>query len=137
METTADETAPGFVGDSAPLLAFLSFLAAERYGSTHALSALARRLRRECDVDTRPLEEFGDATPEDEQDRANLERLWQPAAPLAASAARAAAALRAEPDLAKLAADAPGLADLLDRLAAIACWAAERNARVRVTYYLD
>ncbi len=137
VETTSTEQPPGFTGDTAPLLAFLSFLASERYGSTHALSALARRLRREFEVDTRPLEEFGDAVPEDEQDRANLERLWQPAAPLATSAERAALALRTHRDLAKLAEDAPGLAGLLDQLAAIAQWAAERDARVRVTYRLD
>ena len=137
VETTAHEAPPALLGDTAPLLAFLSFLASERYGSTHALSALARRLRRECEVDTRPLEEFGDAVPEDDLDRANLDRLWQSAEPLAVSAERAAAALRSHADLAKLAADAPGLADLLDQLAGIARWAAARDARVRVTYRLD
>jgi hypothetical protein len=136
VETTADEPPPGFDGDTAALLAFLSFLAAERYGSTHALSALARRLRREFGVDTRPLEEFGDAEPEDDADRANLERLWQPAAPLAESAAQAAAALRTHDELAALATDAPDLATLLDRLADNARWAAARDARIRLTYLL-
>src|SRR5579875_729250 len=91
VETTAGPPPP-FTTDTAPLLVFLSFVAAERYGSTHPLSALSRRLRRDLGIDTRPFEEFSDANAEDDEDRAALERLWQPAAPLAESAARCAAA---------------------------------------------
>jgi len=133
VETTAGPPPP-FTTDTAPLLVFLSFVAAERYGSTHPLSALSRRLRRDLGIDTRPFEEFSDANAEDDEDRAALERLWQPAAPLAESAARAAAALRDHPDLQALTRDAPGLADLLDELATIARWAAAQDARIRLTY---
>ncbi len=136
VETTAAEQPPPFAGPTDDLLAFLSFLAAERYGSTHELSAAALALRRQHRIDTRPLMEFGDAVPEDDEDREILDRLWQDAAPLAEAAAASAAAIRADPQLHSLTRDYPNLPDRLDDLAAVARWAAARGARVRVTYRL-
>jgi len=125
-----------FGGDTADLLAFLSFAAAERYGSTHPLSTLARLLRREHGVDTRPFWEFDAAEPEDEEDRAALARLWQAGEPLAAAATAAAAALRGDSRLAALARDFPGLPARLEELAAIARAAAASGKRLRLTYRL-
>lgn len=127
---------PSFRGDTADLLAFLSFAAAERYGSTHPLSTLARRLRRAHGVDIRPFWEFDAAEPEDDEDRAALARLWQPGGPLAAASAAAARALRDDPQLAELARDFPCLPDRLDELAQLAGDAAARGQRLRLTYRL-
>ena len=148
VETTAGETAgetvdgeavdpaPSFRTDPEQLLAFLSFGAAERYGSLHPLSGVVNLLRRRHDVDTRPLLSFGDAVPGDEEDERELERLWQEPGPLAEAAAGAAAAIRTNERLSSLARDFPRLPDLLDDLAAIARWAADRGARIRLTYRL-
>lgn len=125
-----------FGGDSADLVAFLSFTAAERYGSTHPLSTLARLLRRDHAVDTRPFWEFDDAEPADDEDRAALERLWQPGEPLAVACAAAAGALRSDAQLAALARDFPCLAERLEDLAAIAAAAARAGQHVRLTYRL-
>ena len=82
VETAAAAPHPGFRGDTADLLAFLSFAAAERYGSTHPLSGAARLLRKQHDVDTRPFWDFDAADAEDEEDRRELERIWQDGGPL-------------------------------------------------------
>lgn len=136
VEFDAGGRPPPFRGDTADLLAFLSFAAAERYGSTHPLSTLARRLRREHGVDTRPFWEFDAAEPEDDEDRAALARLWQPGEPLAAASAAAARALREDRQLATPARDFPCLADRLDDLATIARAAAAAGQRLRLTYRL-
>jgi hypothetical protein len=136
VETSDRESPEPFAGSTADLLAFLSFGAAERYGSTHELSALARLLRRKHRIDTRPLFEFGDADPEDDEDRRLLERLWVEATPLAEACAAVAAAIRDDPELAALARDFPALPQRLDEIAAMARRAATRGARLRVTYRL-
>ncbi len=136
VETTASEPHPGFRTDPQNLLTFLSFGASERYGSLHPLSGVANLLRRRHDVDVMPLLTFGDAVPDDELDEQELLRLWQEPGPLEQSATAAAAAIRANERLASLARDFPDLPDLLDDLAGIARWAADRKARVRITYRL-
>jgi hypothetical protein len=136
VETSAGKPAPGFRHDTADLVSFLSFVAAERYGSTHPLSVLANRLRRRHRIDLGPLWEFYEADAEDEQDRAQLERIWQAPGPVAQAAAEAAAALQADPDAAALAAGFPHLGGLLEDLAANARWAQSRGARLRLTYRL-
>ena len=127
---------PAFNGDTADLLAFLSFAAAERYGSTHPLSTLARLLRREHGVDLRPFWEFDAADAEDEEDSDNLARLWQPGAALAAASAAAARAIRGDARLAALAAKFPALPDRLADLATIAATAEQLRQRLRLTYRL-
>jgi hypothetical protein len=136
VETDAVGPPETFSGPSDDLLAFLSFLAAERYGSTHELSAAALLLRRQHRIDTRPLFEFGDAVPEDNEDRAILDKLWQDAGPLAESASACAAAIRADPQLQTLTRAYPRLVERLAELAAMARRAADQGARIRVTYRL-
>lgn len=136
VETTAGEPHPGFGGPALDLLTFLTFAASERYGALHPLSGVANLLRRKHGVEIMPLLTFGDAVPEDDEDRRELERLWQEPAALADCCAAVAAAIRATPRLGELAAVAPELLPRLDDLAAIARWAAERDARIRLTYRL-
>ena len=62
--------------------------------------------------------------------------MWQDAAPLAESARRVAEAIAATPQLRDLTADFPELPDRLHELAAMAAWAAERGARVRLSYVI-
>ncbi len=136
VEIEGSGPSPGFRGATADLVAFLSFAAAERYGSTHPLSTLARLLRREHGVDTHPFWEFDAAEPADDEDRAALARLWQPGEALAAASGAAARAVREHQRLAALASDFPALTDRLDDLAAIAHGAAASGRRVRLTYRL-
>jgi len=136
VETSAAEPPPGFRADPSDLLAFLSFAAAERYGSVHPLSGAAALLRKRHLVDMTPLLVFNDAVPEDDEDRRELERLWQEPAPLAAAARDAATAIRTDAQITSLVHEFPALPDRLDDLAGIARWAAERNASIRLTYRL-
>lgn len=137
VETTADEAHPGFSGPVVDLLTFLTFGASERYGAMHPLSGVANILRRKHGVNLLPLFTFGDAVPEDDEDRRELERLWQEPLPLAESCAAAAAAIAATPRLQELSRDFPQLLARLADLERIAQWAAERDAKVRITYRLD
>lgn len=136
VETTSPEPHPGFTGPEQDLLAFLSFGASERYGSLHPLSGVANLMRRRHNVDVAPLFTFGDAVPDDDEDRRELERLWQEPGPLAASCAAAVAALNESPRLQDLAAGFPDLAPRLTDLEQIARWAFQHGARVRITYRL-
>jgi hypothetical protein len=136
VETSDRGTEPAFSPPSGDLVSFLSFAAADRYGSQHPLSLLANRLRRQQRIDLGSLWEFYEAEPEDELDSAQLERIWQDPAPVAAAASACAAALEADADLAALAAGFPALVPLLKELAAAATSAAQRGARLRLTYRL-
>jgi hypothetical protein len=136
VETTDPAPHPGFSGPATDLLTFLSFGASERYGAMHPLSGVASILRRKHGVDLLPLFSFGDAVPEDEEDERYLERIWQEPGPLGASAAAAVERLGAVPRLQELAQGFPELIPRLEDLVRIAAWAAERGARVRLTYRL-
>jgi hypothetical protein len=137
VETTAPEPHPGFGGPTLDLLTFLTFGASERYGAMHPLSGVANLLRRRHGVELRPLFTFGDAVPEDDEDRRELERLWQEPAPLAACCAAVIAAVEGNARLQELAQGFPELRPRLADLQRIAEWAAERGARVRITYRLE
>lgn len=136
VETDAPAPHPGFGGDSADLLAFLTFGASERYGSLHPLSGVANILRRKHGVDLTPLLSFGDAEPDDAEDERELARLWQDPQRLAACCRAVISAVAESGRLRELAGGAPQLVPRLGDLAAIADWAAERGARVRITYRL-
>jgi hypothetical protein len=137
VETTArGDEPPDFQGDTAPLVYFMSFAAAERFGAQHELAQAASLLKRQLKIDLSPLLRFSSAEVEDAEDVEELERLWQDPGPLAETAARVAEALRSHPRLRELAASYEGLPDRLEELAAIARWAAERGARIRLTYLL-
>src|SRR5947209_1626995 len=132
VESRAKGHPPRFAGPTDDLVYFLSFAVAERYGATHDLSGLAKILRSRLPGDSlRPLLTFAEEGGEDEQDRADMERIWQPAQPVAEAAAWAAAEIRSSERLQGLAAGFPELLPRLDDVARIAGWSAERNAEVR------
>ncbi|MDO8616630.1 MAG: hypothetical protein Q7T33_12995 [Dehalococcoidia bacterium] len=137
VETTADEDCPiDFLGDSADIVYFISMAHSERYGADHPLAKAAAVLKRRLRVNLAPLLNFADARPDNEQEERLLDSLWQDAAPLAQSAGAAAEAIEATPELRELTAGFPELPVRLRELADMADWAAERGARMRLTYVL-
>ena len=137
VDTTADEECPlEFLGESADVVYFISFAHSERYGAGHPLAKAAGLLKRRLGVDLAPLLTFADARIESSEEERALESMWQDAAPLAECARSAAAALESTPELRDLSADFPELPERLRELAAMADWAAERGAKVRLTYVL-
>lgn len=126
----------GFEGDTASLVYFMSFAVAERYGALHELAQAASFLRRQLKIDLSPLLRFTSAQPESPQDVEELEAIWQDPEPLARCCEEVAAALELHPRLQPLVAPYPHLGQRLRELAAICRWAAERRAKVRLTYLL-
>ena len=136
VETTAEEDCPlEFFGDSADIVYFISFAHSERYGSSHPLSKAARILKR-LRINLVPLLTFADARTESAAEEQALETMWQDPAPLAECARRVAQEIESAEQLRELAADFPELPERLRELATMADWAAERGARVRLTYVL-
>jgi hypothetical protein len=138
VEFDQPETCPhAFAGDTSDLVYFLSFAFSARYGSTHELSRASLLLRGEFKIDLRPLLTFADREVEEASDQRELERAWQEAAPLADCCRQVVAALDSGyAGLGELTAGFPALRDRLDELARMAEWAAERGARVRLTFEL-
>ena len=137
VEITAEEDCPlEFFGDSADIVYFISFAHSERYGSRHPLSKAAGVLKRQLQINLTPLLTFADARTESAAEEQALETMWQEPAPLAESARRVAQAIEATEQLRELAADFPELPDRLRELATMADWAAERGAKIRLTYVL-
>jgi hypothetical protein len=127
-----------FAADSSDLVYFLSWAFSQRYGANHELSIAALILRGEFKIDLSPLLTFADRAVEDPADAEALERAWQDPEPLAEACRSVAAALAGgERRLADLQEDYPRLRSNIEELAAIATWAEERGARVRVTYVLE
>lgn len=128
---------PGFAGPTDVLVHFLSLAFATRYGSQHPLSRLALLLRGELSIDLAPLTTFADRNIEEEADAAELERVWQDAAPLAASVRAVVAALQSgDKRIAALTADFPDLGPRLADLARVVECAATHAALVRLSYDL-
>src|SRR3990172_363172 len=128
--------APAFGGDTAPLVYFLSFAFAARYGAQHELSLATGLLRDKHKIDIKPLLTFADHAAEDEADRRELERLWQDAAPLAESCRRVVEAIDADEAVREQLRDELTLRDLLDELGRIAARAAAEGRRVRLTFVM-
>lgn len=137
VETTAAVPCPyDFLGDTADLVYFMSFAHAERYGAEHALARAARILTRRLRIDLSPLLRFADARPEDPAEALLLETIWQDPEPVAQAALAAAQAIDGDDDLRTLTSAFPELPQRLQELAAIASWAAQQSARIRLTYAL-
>lgn len=139
FETDAPEPCPiEFGGPSDVLVYFLSLAFSTRYGSIHPLSQLALLLRGdEFKVDMAPLTTFADRDVEVEADARELERAWQDGERLAAALRCVNAALASgDARIAELTIDAPDLAERLADLERMAAWAAERSARVRLSFEL-
>jgi hypothetical protein len=137
FETDAGECPIDFGGPPDVLVYFLSFAFSTRYGAQHDLSKLALLLRGEHKIDLTPLLTFADRAVEEDEDAEELERVWQDAAPLA-ECLRSVIRVLASGDerVDALIAGSPGLPERLDDLRRMAAWAAERNARVRISFEL-
>jgi hypothetical protein len=130
--------APAFASDTADLVYFLSWAYSARLGGTHELAVAATILRAEFKIDLAPLLTFADRKVEEPSDEETLERSWQDAAPLAECCGRVAEALGSdEKRLAELREDYPALRENIEELGRVAGWAAQRGARIRVTYELE
>jgi hypothetical protein len=138
FETDAGEPCPvEFDGPDDVLVYFLSLAFSTRYGSLHPLSQLALLLRGELKIDLGPLTTFADRDVEVEADQVELDRVWQDARPLADTLRAVNTALASGDDrIAQLTEDAPGLSARLADLQRMAEWAADRDARVRMTFEL-
>ncbi len=138
FETDAAEPCPiEFEGPSDVLVYFLSLAFSTRYGSTHPLSRLALLLRGEFKVDMAPLTTFADRDVEVEADAREMERAWQDGARLTATLHGVIEALASgDARIAELTADSPDLRERLADLERMAAWAAERSARVRLSFEL-
>jgi hypothetical protein len=80
---------------------------------------------------------FADRNVEEAADAAELDRVWQDAAPLAETLQRVIDVLRSgDEGVAAAIAVEPSLVDRLEDLRQMASWAAERRARVRMTFEL-
>lgn len=136
VETTAGDPPVEFLGDTADIVYFISMAHSERYGAGHPLAKASSIIKRKLRIPIGPLMIFGDANVETSEERTLLEKLWQDAGPLAEAAARAAEAIENEAELQHLTSAFPELTERLRELSAMASWAAEKNAQVRLTYIL-
>ena len=126
-----------FSGETAPLVYFLSFAFAARYGAQHELALATALLRDKHKIDLKPVLTFADSAAEVEADRQELARLWQDAGPIAECSRRIVEAIDADPAIQEQLAALPALRDRIDELGRIASWAAEGGRRVRLTYTID
>lgn len=127
-----------FGGDTAPLVYFLSFAFAARYGAQHELTKAALLLRGgRHKIDLKPLLTFADRETDEAADERELERVWQEAAPLADCCRGAVAAIDDDPAVREELREFPTLRDRIEELGRMAAWAAEREARVRLTYTME
>ena len=132
------EPPDSFGDDTSPLVYFLSFAFAARYGAQHELARAALLLRGgDHQIDLKPLLTFADRAVDDPADRRELERVWQDAAPLADCCRRAVAAIDDDPAIREQLREFPTLRDRIEELGRMAAWAAEREARVRLTYTME
>jgi hypothetical protein len=138
FETDPAEPCPiEFGGADDVLVYFLSLAFSTRYGSLHPLSQLALLLRGEMKINLTPLTTFADRNVEEEADQVELDRVWQAAAALAVTLAAVTSALASGDDrIAQLTEHFPDLRARLEDLRRMADWAAEREARVRMTFEL-
>ena len=137
VETTADEPCPiEFLGDTSDIVYFMSMAHTERYGADHPLAKAAAILKRQMRVKMGPLLNFADARTEDSEEEQMLERLWQEGEPLSQAARSVAEAIEGTPQLQQLTSAFPELPERLRELSDIAAWAAERGAKVRLTYVI-
>jgi hypothetical protein len=126
-----------FSVETIDLLALLSFGYAEPFGSQHQLTLFVRRLRQQHGIDITPLMTFYDRDVTDAEDLANLEAAWQPAAALSATLQATLAAVSDDQKTATLLEGFDQLNTLLPELAAMADWAATREARIRLSFSMD
>ena len=124
-------------GEGRALVGLMSFAVVRGFGAEHPLIALAERLAA-CGVRLGPLTTFYERAPEDAEDEANLERAWQPAAELRATADVLVRTLETDAQAGSLArrAGAETLAEEARALLVPLGKAEAAGRRVRLTYEL-
>lgn len=125
-----------FKSDPTDLLAFMSFAVAEPLGSQHPLTNLARRLKKNFDINLTPLLTFYDNDIEDDIDAKNLEAAWQDATALSVCITETKTALEKDEKSTSLLAGFDKLPQLLDELAEMANIAVQRKGRIRISFRL-
>jgi hypothetical protein len=136
FETKAGDPPVEFLGDSSDIVYFISMAHSERYGADHPLAKASSVIKRRLRVPMGPLLSFGDAAAENAVEEELLERLWQDATGLAESARSVASAIESDEKLREMTSALPELPERLRELAAMADWAAEQGAQVRLTFVL-
>lgn len=138
VEFETDETCPlAFAGDPTVVLFFASWAYTVRFGGQHELAKAALRMQRRHKVELRPLLRYADRDVEDPVDQRELDRAWQDPAPLAECCrAITAAVASGDAELTGLLDGYEDLAPRLGELAAMCDWAAQQQARVRLSFDL-
>ena len=136
FETAAGDPPIEFLGDSSDIVYFISMAHSERYGAEHPLAKASSIIKRRLRVPMGPLLNFGDAAAEDAVEEELLGRLWQDAIGLAECARSVASAIESDEELREMTSALPELPDRLRELAAMADWAGEQGAQVRLTFVL-
>ena len=132
---TAEPCPIVFTGDGEIILFFVSWAFSVRYGADHELAEVAKRLDGTYEIVLEPLLRYADRDVSDDADRQELERVWQDAAALADCCRQVAAALDGGDErLDELLDGYEALAPRLLELAAMCDWAAQRSARVRLSF---
>lgn len=136
VETSAPEPCPlDFADEPDVVLFFASWAYTVQFGGMHELAQAALHLQRKHRIKLRALLRYADRNIDDPADAQELERAWQPAEELAACCDAVATALESDdPRLLELTQGFEALAPRLRELAAIALWAAERGAQVRLSF---
>jgi hypothetical protein len=130
--------APRFARDTSDLVYFLSWAFSARYGGNHEMSVASLVLRGEYGIDLKPLLTFADRDVEMEADQDMLDRAWQDPGPLEDCCEQVARAFRGDDQrLSAVAAEYQALPELIEELGRIASWAADKGARIRVTFTMD
>jgi len=136
VETTAGDPPVEFLGPSSDIVYFLSMAHSERYGASHDLARAGFAIKRRLRISMTPLLNFGDARTDDAGEAAMLEKLWQDAGPVAESALAVAGAMETDEELRELTSAFPELPERLRELAAMADWAHQLGAQIRLTFVL-
>lgn len=139
VEFDASEGCPlDFLEDPTVVLFFASWAFSVRFGAMHELAQAALHIERRHKIKLRPLLRYADRHVEDDADRQELERVWQPPEDLARCCRALAGAM--ESDDAKLRDLLTGYDALparLRELAAMCDWGSAREARVRLSFDLS
>jgi hypothetical protein len=136
IETDAAEPCPlDFLDNPDIVLFFASWAYTVQFGGMHELAQAALHLQRRHKVQMRPMLRYADRNIEDAADAQELERAWQPAGDLAMCCRAIVGALDAgDEKLNQLVLGYEHLRPRLVELAAIADWAASREARIRMSF---
>ncbi len=125
-----------FLDDPTIVLFFASWAFSAEFGGNHELAQAAQTLRHQ-QIDLRPLLRYADRNAENDSDRFELERAWQPAADLAECANTVAQAWEhPSTSLEPLVAGYEHLTPRLRELAAMCEWGASKDAQVRISFDL-